>query len=85
MIELPFDRYKFVVQVVIGEQRGEGVRMASRCFWDSDSDNYASETFINVLIIHVFTYESGLVVLCCLCVWCILLLINCIKYPFCLF
>lgn len=41
-------RYKFVVQVVIGEQRGEGVRMGSRCFWDSETDNVASETFVNV-------------------------------------
>ncbi|CAM9668988.1 unnamed protein product, partial [Choristocarpus tenellus] len=42
------DRYKYVVQVVIGEQRGAGVRMANRCFWDSDTDNCASETFMNV-------------------------------------
>lgn len=41
-------RYKYVVQVVIGEQRGEGVRMGSRCFWDSETDNVASETFVNV-------------------------------------
>ena len=41
-------RYKYVVQVVIGEQRGEGVRMGSRCFWDSETDNVASETYINV-------------------------------------
>lgn len=41
-------RYKYVVQVVIGEQRGEGVRMGSRCFWDSETDNVASETYVNV-------------------------------------
>eukprot|EP00727_Mastigamoeba_balamuthi_P001773 m51a1_g11593 hypothetical protein (124) ;mRNA; r:96955-97662 len=41
------ERYKFVVQVVMGEQRGEGVKMACRCFWDSDTVGYASETFIN--------------------------------------
>ena len=23
-------------------------RMACRCFWDSDTDNYAQETFLNV-------------------------------------
>ena len=28
---LGYDRYKNVVEVVIGEQRGEGVRMGSRC------------------------------------------------------
>uniref|UniRef100_A0A8C5A906 Tctex1 domain-containing protein 2 n=1 Tax=Gadus morhua TaxID=8049 RepID=A0A8C5A906_GADMO len=42
-----FERYKFVVQVVIGEQRGEGVKMASRCFWDADTDSYAEDLFMN--------------------------------------
>lgn len=41
------ERYKFVVQVVIGEQRGEGVKMGCRCFWDSDTDNYAQDMYIN--------------------------------------
>ncbi|CAK8687079.1 dynein light chain Tctex-type protein 2B-like [Clavelina lepadiformis] len=45
--ELGFDRYKFVVQCTIGEQRGEGVKMACRCFWDSDTDNYAQDVFMN--------------------------------------
>lgn len=45
-LELP--RYKFVVQVVVGEQRGEGVRMGCRCFWDADTDNYAEESYRNV-------------------------------------
>ncbi|XP_034534689.1 tctex1 domain-containing protein 2 isoform X2 [Notolabrus celidotus] len=41
------DRYKLVVQVVIGEQRGQGVKMSSRCLWDADTDNYAEDVFIN--------------------------------------
>ncbi|NWI42581.1 TC1D2 protein, partial [Picathartes gymnocephalus] len=41
-----FDRYKMVVQVVIGEQRGEGV-MAARCFWDADTDSCAHDVFMN--------------------------------------
>ncbi|XP_017396483.1 tctex1 domain-containing protein 2 isoform X1 [Cebus imitator] len=45
--EMGFDRYKMVVQVVIGEQRGEGVFMASRCFWDADTDNYTHDVFMN--------------------------------------
>eukprot|EP00428_Durinskia_dybowskii_P063003 CAMPEP_0170381090 /NCGR_PEP_ID=MMETSP0117_2-20130122/14223_1 /TAXON_ID=400756 /ORGANISM="Durinskia baltica, Strain CSIRO CS-38" /LENGTH=171 /DNA_ID=CAMNT_0010636637 /DNA_START=91 /DNA_END=604 /DNA_ORIENTATION=+ len=40
-------RYKIIVQVAIGEQRGQGVRMGSRSFWDSDTDSYASETYQN--------------------------------------
>uniref|UniRef100_A0A8D2J6T8 Tctex1 domain containing 2 n=1 Tax=Varanus komodoensis TaxID=61221 RepID=A0A8D2J6T8_VARKO len=45
--EKGFHRYKIVVQVVIGEQRGEGVNMAARCFWDADTDNYAQDVFMN--------------------------------------
>ena len=43
-----YDRYKFIVQCIIGEQRGEAVKMACRCFWDSDTDNYAHSVFMNV-------------------------------------
>ncbi|KAK3277962.1 hypothetical protein CYMTET_14067 [Cymbomonas tetramitiformis] len=45
--EMGLDRYKFVVQVVIGEQRGEGVRMGCRCFWDPNTDSYATAEFSN--------------------------------------
>ncbi|XP_013855052.1 dynein light chain Tctex-type protein 2B [Austrofundulus limnaeus] len=44
---LGFDRYKFVVQVVIGEQRGQGVKISSRCLWDADTDSYAEDVFMN--------------------------------------
>ncbi|KFM63753.1 Tctex1 domain-containing protein 2, partial [Stegodyphus mimosarum] len=39
MKELPYERYKYAVQVVIGEQRGQGFKMTSSCFWDADTDN----------------------------------------------
>ncbi|KTF87687.1 hypothetical protein cypCar_00019495 [Cyprinus carpio] len=45
--DVGFDRYKLVVQVVVGEQRGEGVKMAARCFWDADTDSYAQDIFMN--------------------------------------
>ncbi|OWK62246.1 Choline-phosphate cytidylyltransferase A [Lonchura striata] len=45
-----FDRYKMVVQVVIGEQRGEGVNMAARCFWDADTDSCAHDVFMNFFL-----------------------------------
>eukprot|EP01038_Epipyxis_sp_PR26KG_P016569 gene16569-22617_t len=44
---LGYDRYKFVVQVLIGERREQGIRTGTRCFWDSNSDNQASDTFVN--------------------------------------
>lgn len=45
---LGFERYKYVVQVVLGEQHGAGVKIGSRCLWDADTDNYASDVFWNV-------------------------------------
>ena len=45
--ELGLPRYKLMVQTLIGERRGQGVRMGSRCFWDSNTDNSASESFNN--------------------------------------
>ena len=44
---LGYDRYRIIVQVAIGEQKGEGVKMGCRCFWDPDTDNYAQELFMN--------------------------------------
>ena len=52
-MEPKLDRYKFVVQVVIGEQRGEGVKMGCRCFWDASTDAYATEMFSNESIFAV--------------------------------
>nr|XP_046156445.1 dynein light chain Tctex-type protein 2B isoform X3 [Oncorhynchus gorbuscha] len=53
--DVGFDRYKLVVQVVIGEQRGEGVKMAARCFWDADTDSYAQDIFMNDSLFCVAT------------------------------
>lgn len=50
---LGLERYKFVVQVVIGEQKGEGMRMGCRCFWDPKTDNYAEEVFTSESIFAV--------------------------------
>ena len=37
-----------MVQAVIGELGGQGVRVTSKCLWDSDNDNFASFTYVNV-------------------------------------
>ncbi|GFU37028.1 dynein heavy chain 17, axonemal [Nephila pilipes] len=39
---LAYERYKFAVQVVIGEKHGQGMRAASGCLWDEDTDGCAS-------------------------------------------
>ncbi|XP_046391927.1 dynein light chain Tctex-type protein 2B-like [Ischnura elegans] len=46
VMELGFPRYKYVVQVILGEQLGAGVRTGTRCLWDADCDNYASDVYI---------------------------------------
>lgn len=52
---MKWKRYKHIVQVYIGEQRGAGVRCGAKCVWDSETDNYASDMFMNVCNACVFT------------------------------
>ena len=40
-------RYKVVVQVTMGERKEQDVRVASRCLWDTETDNYASASMQN--------------------------------------
>ena len=47
MREPPKSSYKIVVQTVIGEISGQGVRVASKCLWDEQNDSYASFTYQN--------------------------------------
>ncbi|KAG0046023.1 Tctex1 domain-containing protein 2 [Gryganskiella cystojenkinii] len=47
LIELELGRYKYVVNVVMGENLGEGARMDSRCYWDPESDGSAQAFYSN--------------------------------------
>ena len=47
-IEIPMCRYKLVFQVVLGEYKGQGLKITSKSLWDVEFDNYASYTFKNV-------------------------------------
>ena len=38
-------RYKFIVQVVFGELKGQGLRITSKCLWNPNYDNYVSYTY----------------------------------------
>ena len=42
---LTIPSYKIIVQTVIGEITGQGVRVASKCLWDDQNDNWASFTY----------------------------------------
>jgi tctex1 domain-containing protein 2 len=60
--DLKKPRYKIIVQVYVGQQNGQGVRIANRCFWDYDTDNCAFESYSNehifclVIAYGVYTY-----------------------------
>ena len=45
--QLNIPSYKIIVQCVIGQVLGQGVRVASKCLWDEANDNYASWTYEN--------------------------------------
>uniref|UniRef100_A0A7S2V6C1 Dynein light chain n=1 Tax=Fibrocapsa japonica TaxID=94617 RepID=A0A7S2V6C1_9STRA len=45
--ECNIPRYKVVVQVSLGQMKDQGVRVASRCLWDTNTDNYASVSYKN--------------------------------------
>lgn len=39
--------YKVVVQSVIGQVTGQGLRVASKCLWDNATDNFSNYTYSN--------------------------------------
>lgn len=53
-------RYKVVVQTTIGQYKDQGIRVTSRCLWDSTTDNYASCNYSNVSI-HFFSVVMKMV------------------------
>ena len=45
VLNMGYERYKLVVQVTIAEACSQGLRIASRCLWDPEVDNFAQFTF----------------------------------------
>eukprot|EP01064_Diplonema_japonicum_P023039 TRINITY_DN33499_c0_g1_i1.p1 TRINITY_DN33499_c0_g1~~TRINITY_DN33499_c0_g1_i1.p1 ORF type:complete len:143 (+),score=19.42 TRINITY_DN33499_c0_g1_i1:49-477(+) len=45
--QMGYERYKIVIQVNITEATGQGIRIASRCLWDPEQDNFAEAVFKN--------------------------------------
>src|SRR4051812_20832431 len=39
------ERYKYIVQVILGNQKGQGVQAGCRNFWDADTDGVAFEQY----------------------------------------
>ena len=44
---LNIPRCKILVQVTIGQMKDQGVKITSRCLWDTATDNYATVSFQN--------------------------------------
>jgi hypothetical protein len=65
LIELNYERYKIVVQIEIGEHKGQGVKVASRCIWDTTTDTWASGNFRNVFLINKGTLFAVCMVFGC--------------------
>ncbi|XP_066583843.1 dynein light chain Tctex-type protein 2B-like [Prorops nasuta] len=53
--ELKFNRYKYIVNVVLGERHGAGVKIGARCIWDAEADTNISDSFLNDTIFCVAT------------------------------
>ena len=52
------DRYKLFVQVVVAENKGQGLRVASRALWDPSTDVLASETHQTDNVVAVATCHA---------------------------
>lgn len=49
-------RYKIVVQMTIGQMEDQGVRVVSRCLWDTATDNYEHQSlWCSALVYGVHT------------------------------
>jgi hypothetical protein len=47
-LALDYERYKIVVEVELGEFKGQGIKVGSRALWDVTTDTFASGSFRNV-------------------------------------
>lgn len=45
LVRLGYERYKLVTHATVTEAANQGMRIASRCLWDPETDNYASYTY----------------------------------------
>ncbi|GAW80911.1 dynein light chain type 2 [Plasmodium gonderi] len=44
------ERYKIVVQAIIGENKKQGIHIASKSLWNVETDNYISAKYVNDFI-----------------------------------
>lgn len=51
--DLEIPRYKTVSSVTIIENKEQGLKIATRCIWNIDTDNYATYTYTNQSLIAI--------------------------------
>ncbi len=56
--EMKMDRYKIVVNVVVGQSQDQGFHMASRGIWFEDTDNWACASYKNSSLFAVATVHG---------------------------
>ncbi|XP_075453155.1 dynein light chain Tctex-type protein 2 isoform X2 [Ascaphus truei] len=59
---MKFDRYKYIVQVLIMEKSGQGTKISSKWLWDIERDNWTSvrfetASFVAVGLVFSIYYE----------------------------
>lgn len=47
VVRMGYERYKLITHITVTEAGRQGLRVASRCLWDTETDNYASYTYSN--------------------------------------
>ncbi|CAF1172363.1 unnamed protein product [Rotaria sp. Silwood1] len=50
MKSLNYEKYKYVIQVVLGQCQDDNLMMTCRCLWDIETDNYVSCVYSNTKI-----------------------------------
>ncbi|KAG5500422.1 hypothetical protein JKF63_03515 [Porcisia hertigi] len=58
-VRLGYERYKLVTHATVAEAASQGMRVASRCLWDPETDNYASYTYSSQYI-HITISVFGI-------------------------
>ncbi len=55
MKTLNYERYKYIIQVVLGQCQNDNLMMTCRCLWDIQTDNYASYVYSNTKLFCAVT------------------------------
>ena len=56
--EMHFSRYKLVCNVTVGQHTSQSISCVSRCLWNTNSDNSASETYTSAALFAVATVHG---------------------------